>query len=403
MRAISFIFILLLSTLISFAHEIDTIDFIEVESTKEWNAVFERAKAEGKVVFVDVYTDWCGYCHKLDNEVYTDQGVISFFEDNFINVKFDAETEFGASKAFEFNVDGYPTLLFLTEDETVYEEIGGFVPVPTLMAYANDIQESWASLPELNVKYVSGTMTADEKLEYIGILEKRDYEKAAQVASEYIKRLTDDDYLDIENLWLVSRFENQLGSKSYNYITTHKELIIEAHGQTEYEDYMKAVYNDNLELAFRYGELKMVNELITDVLPEFVQLSQMPEMAYITKSIYFGQRQEFDNYILENNAYINNHLISEEKRDWLIQEALEIINSFDAEKMYEHALDLLQRSISIDDQNFQSYALAGYTCGLLNDQQNASVYLDKAENLASGSEEQEIITGLKQAVAAMRG
>lgn len=352
---------------------------------------------------MDVYTDWCAYCQKLDKEVYTDQRVVDYFNANFINVKFDAETEFGRQKAYQYAVDGYPTLLFLTTDESVYEEVNGFVPSPTLIAYAKNVQEAWVQLPSLSAKYERGELSPEEQLSYIGILEKSDYEKAASVATEYIETLTEEDFLKIENLWLAARFENQLSSKPFQFISTHKEEIIDAHGLTEYEDYMKAVYNDNLELAIRYGELKLLNRLIAEVLPEFVPINQIPELAYISKSIYYGQRQEFDNYIFENKAYINNHVIEEDKRDWLIQKALEVINTFENNTMYEHALELLQQSIAIDDENFQSQGLAAYTCGLLADFQNAERYLNQASGLASGQEEKEILEGIKQAVAQMKG
>lgn len=388
----------------SFANDISQLDFVEVSNTEEWQKVFERAKAEDKIVFVDVYTDWCAYCHKLDKEVYTDDGVINYFEENFINVKFDAETEFGYDKAYNYNVDGYPTLLFLTNNEEVYQEIGGFVPAPTLMAYAKDVQSSWQALPELQAKYDAGIITKDETLEYIGVLEKRDTEAAAKVAASYINNLADEDYEEVEILWLVSRFENHLTSKPFYYISTHKAQIIDMHGQSEYEDYMKAVYNDNLDMAIRYGEYGIVDQLIREVLPEFVEFSKQAEMAYVSKSIYYGQRQEFDNYILENNAYINNHLLQEEKQAWLVQEALEIINKFEEKKMYEHALDLLIESIAIEDKSFEAHALAGYTYGLLSDFTNAKSHLDKAEEFAGENEEQQqIIGGLIQAVEAMQG
>ena len=117
MRVIRFIFTLLAISTFSFAHDIEQLNFIEVRNEAEWQKVFEQAQAKDKVVFADVYTDWCGYCHKLDKEVYTDSNVIQYFEENFINVKFDAETEFGYAKAFKYNVNGYPTLLFLTTNE----------------------------------------------------------------------------------------------------------------------------------------------------------------------------------------------------------------------------------------------------------------------------------------------
>ncbi len=404
MTVIRFIFILLIISTFSFAQGTEPLNFIEVSNESEWQKVFEQAQAEDKVVFVDVYTDWCGYCHKLDKEVYTDSNVVDYFEENFVNVKFDAETEFGYGKAFKYSVDGYPTLLFLTTNEEVYQEIGGFVPAPTLMAYARDVQGSWQALPELEVKYESGVITSDETIEYIGVLEKRDEEKAATVAAKYINNLTDKDYQEIENLWLVSRFENHLTSKPYYYISTHKEEIIEEHGQSEYEDYMKAVYNDNLEKAIRYGELRIVDQLITEVLPEFIEVGNQPEMAYVTKSIYYGQREDYSAYILENNAYINNHLLQEQKQEWLVQEALEIINNFEAEEMYQHALDLLTQSIQMDRESFEAHALAGYTYGLLKDYNNANAFLNKAKKFAGTNEEQiEIVSGLKEAVQAMQG
>lgn len=403
MKGVLFLFLLFSSIFNAIGNGINTIDFIEVEDNKTWKSVFKRAKEEGKIVFVDVYTDWCGYCHKLDKEVYTDQNVVDYFNAKFINVKFDAETDFGRQKAYQYAIDGYPTLLFLTTEEKVFEEIGGFVPSTTLLAYAEQVQEGWALLPTLTNKLENESLTADEQLTYIGILEKTNYEEAARVASDYISSLTAEDYMTIENLWLVSRFENQLSSSPFQYISTHKEKIISTHGTTEYEDYMKAVYNDNLELAIRYGELKLLNQLIAEVLPEFAPVNQLPELAYISKSIYYGQRQEYEKYIFENKAYINNHLLEEDKRDWLIQKALEVINSFENKTMHEHALELLQQSISIDDQNFQSQALAGYTCGLLSDFNNAKRYLSEASVLAEGQEEKEIFEGIKQAVEEMKG
>lgn len=377
---------------------------MEVQNDQEWEEVFQEAKSQDKIVFVDVYTDWCGYCHKLDKEVYTNQTVIDFFESQFINIKFDAETEFGYRKAAQYQVDGYPTLLFLTANEDVYQEIGGFVPSPTLMAYAKDVSRSWEALPALKDKYESGNITSEETIELIGVLEKRDIEQAATVAASYLNGLKKEDYLRIENLWLASRFENHLGSQTYDLITKSKQQIISTHGLSEYQDYMKAVYNDNLELAIRYGELKLVDQLIVEVLPEFVETAALPEMAYISKSLYYGQRNEFESYILENNAYINNHLLKENKLDWLVQKALEIVNNYESKQMYEHAVDLLEQAIIIDRDNFESYALSGYLYALLADFTNAEKYLNKAETLAGDNQEQkEIITGLKEAISVMKG
>ena len=97
-------------------------------------------------------------------------------------------------------------------------------------------------------------------------------------------------------------------------------------------------------------------------------------------------------------------LPQEQKQEWLVQEALEIINNFEAKEMYQHALDLLTQSIVIDKKSFEAHALAGYTYGLLKDYTNANAFLNKAEKFAGTNEEQiEIVSGLKEAVEAMQG
>ena len=45
--------------------------------TMRWNSFdvgLEKAKANHKKVLVDVYTEWCGWCAKMDSEVYTEPG-----------------------------------------------------------------------------------------------------------------------------------------------------------------------------------------------------------------------------------------------------------------------------------------------------------------------------------------
>ena len=401
MKVFQFIVSLLLISNLAIANDLETIDFIEVSSEKEWKKAFEKAKADNKVVFVDVYTDWCGYCHKLDNEVYTNEQVISYFNENFINIKFDAETQWGYQKAQAYAVDGYPTLLFLTTNEDVYEEIGGFVPSPTLLAYAEEVQSSWAKLPILAAQYERGTISKGETLEYIDALERRDVEKANEVAATYLKGLNDADYLEIETLWLASRFENYLEAETYMYITAHKDLMIETHGQSEYEDYIKAVYNDNLLLAIKYGDETLLNRIVIELIPEFVPETEQAEAAYITKTLYYGQREDFDNYVIESNAYLNNHVLPEDKKNFMFSQAVEILNNYESKRLYEHAVDLLKQCRRMDKDNFEVASLLVYTYALLGDKKQANESLLLAEDLADSDEKSAIVADLKQVVSSI--
>ena len=378
------------------------IRFKDIKTQQEWDEAFALAKAENKLVFVDVYTDWCTYCHKLDNEVYTDDELADFFNENFINLKFDAETEFGYPLTIKYDVSGYPKLLFLTDDKGVFESIDGFVPTEALMGYGKNVSSSWNSLPDLMQKYFADQLNRDEQLELIGILEKTDLDKAEILAEKYIAGMSEEDYEDIEVLWLVSRFQNHLTSEPFKYISQNKASIIKIHGKSEYDDYLKSVYNDNLNLAIKYDDNDLLQKLVDDILPEFLEKSEIAEAAYITRKLYYRERREFDNYKTEVRTFISNQGKEKNKAELLFQSAMEIIESFEINVMYSFATELLAESIGIDDKYFEATALLGYTNGMLENYKEADKNLAKAKSLASDNEEKEMVENLIEAIEQMK-
>ncbi|OQC61733.1 MAG: thiol:disulfide interchange protein precursor [Bacteroidetes bacterium ADurb.Bin012] len=81
------LFVVLLTTTIAFQPE--------EKSTVQWQT-FESAiaKNEGKIkkkVFIDVYTDWCGWCKKMDATTFSEKAVASYMNEHFYCGKLNAE------------------------------------------------------------------------------------------------------------------------------------------------------------------------------------------------------------------------------------------------------------------------------------------------------------------------
>ena len=60
----------------------------------KWMSLDEALAAQRKVakpIFMDVYTDWCGPCKKLDKDTFSDKAVIDHINTNYYAVKFNAE------------------------------------------------------------------------------------------------------------------------------------------------------------------------------------------------------------------------------------------------------------------------------------------------------------------------
>lgn len=56
-----------------------------------WEEAMTASAEQPKKIFIDVYTDWCGWCKRMDANTFTDEAVIDYMNENFYAVKFDAE------------------------------------------------------------------------------------------------------------------------------------------------------------------------------------------------------------------------------------------------------------------------------------------------------------------------
>ena len=96
-----------------------------------FDEALKLAKEENKILIVDVYTDWCGWCKKMDKDTYSNNGVKKLLYNDFICVKLDAEgsesnkyqgkSYTSSELAVLFNVTAYPTTVFLKPDGSIIE------------------------------------------------------------------------------------------------------------------------------------------------------------------------------------------------------------------------------------------------------------------------------------------
>lgn len=61
------------------------------------------AKKKHKFVIVDIYTDWCGWCKKMDKETFRNPEVVKYLNEHFIAIKLNAE----AKEPIAFNGEIY--------------------------------------------------------------------------------------------------------------------------------------------------------------------------------------------------------------------------------------------------------------------------------------------------------
>jgi len=104
-----------------------------------WNEAYKEAKKKDKVLLIDVYTEWCGWCKKMDADTYSKPDIAKLINKNFIPVKFNPELK----QSYEVNGQtmsgpellsmlsggqriGYPTTFFLSTEKNKVQMVSGY-------------------------------------------------------------------------------------------------------------------------------------------------------------------------------------------------------------------------------------------------------------------------------------
>jgi len=159
----------------------------------EWHSLTEAQalmKQEPKKLFVDLYTDWCGWCKVMDKKTFTNDVVIELMNKHFYAVKFNAEKgdslvfngksyklrsrgngrylhqwarEFGATQRGL----SYPTTIYFTENLQKIQTIPGYHDAHTmekiLEFLGGDYGMKGISYPQFEAQYKSRVPKPKEK------------------------------------------------------------------------------------------------------------------------------------------------------------------------------------------------------------------------------------------------
>ncbi|MFL0684189.1 MAG: thioredoxin family protein [Algoriphagus aquaeductus] len=123
----------------------------EIQWMKFEEAIAANTK-QPKMILVDVYTDWCGWCKKMDKETFTDPKVVAHLKKNFYTVKLNAEntqrkfefmgkTYTEAEMAAAMRVRSYPNFVVIEPGLQNIAQLPGYRPADAFLAGLNELVE----------------------------------------------------------------------------------------------------------------------------------------------------------------------------------------------------------------------------------------------------------------------
>ena len=91
-----------------------------------WDEALQFAKKERKPIFLDISASWCGPCKRLKANTFPDEEVGKFYNANFINVAVDGEKGEGIKLAYQYQIKGYPSLIYIDSNGQLIAQTAGY-------------------------------------------------------------------------------------------------------------------------------------------------------------------------------------------------------------------------------------------------------------------------------------
>lgn len=139
------------------------VSWMSFEEALEENAARAQAGLRPKKVYVDVYTDWCGWCKRLDATTFTNPEIVAYLNSVFLPVKLNAERTdtvrindqvfvnpgngSGKRSTHQLAVTllngkmSYPSCTFLDEEGKTITVVPGYMDAPRMEALLHFIGE----------------------------------------------------------------------------------------------------------------------------------------------------------------------------------------------------------------------------------------------------------------------
>ncbi len=131
-------------------------DSIAFYKTETWANLLGIAQKEKKIIFIDVYTAWCGPCKAMDKKTFKEAEVAQYFNQTFVNVKLDAEKGEGVELSKKYKVNSFPSYLFVNEKGELLATFGGFMKAEAFLKKTKETLKTIQTLASLEQAYQAG-------------------------------------------------------------------------------------------------------------------------------------------------------------------------------------------------------------------------------------------------------
>ena len=334
--------------------------------TGNYSQALEKAKAEGKYLFIDCYTTWCVPCKVLEKEVFTDKEVTEYFNAKFVNFRLDIEKGEGPELKKKFGVQPVPTLVFVNSSGEVEHKFIGSSTKEDFMKRTGEVFTNGNRYGVLQRKFAGGDRSSGFMTLYLKeMLDQGEYAKAKELLygllkSEPAEKLCTPDYWPM----LTHNFMAEHGSEVYHFLIKNRELLGKSVGEKVYKVKMTQIFIKFANIWVFNGKLDIKKEMFDELKKDIRLISpeNKNEVLYVLKIAEARQKKDYNTFvslleksaakITQANTYsilINSSFFSQEATDEQCKRFAAMVEKFLAASSnndYRSRLDRLVKSLN---------------------------------------------------------
>lgn len=225
-----------------------------------WEEVLAKAKAENKIIFVDVYKVPCGPCKFVMDNIFPQEKMGKLYNSLFVNFKVSYNDPDGKEFIKTYPTHAFPTFYFIDGNGEVVHKFGAFRDAEGFMAEVDQISPyiRYGSIANLTATIKNGT--ADKKLLYEYYQSARAYNRKPEALNLYLKSLPTNELIDINNKLIeeISLYDKELMTRLVD------EIVKFSHGEKFKDQKFVKEYNFNIVFPVQYSITKFLEKSIAE-------------------------------------------------------------------------------------------------------------------------------------------
>ena len=315
----------------------------------DWNSILEKAEKENKLVFIDAYTVWCGPCKKMARDVFPEKKVGEFYNEKFINIQMDMERGEGLAIAEKYNVQVYPTLLFVAGDGSLVHRSAGYKDSPEFIELGNTALDPSKRISSLKARFESGDRDPKFLKKYASVLYQAYDGSHMPVVEAYMK--TQKDWSTDENLEIIFNYVSDTNSDLFNHMVENKDLYIDKFGQIEVSSKIQTLIFNSINDSAESSSLEQIDALYAKVYPE-----KAKQLSAAFRLSYYRQAGDRDNFAKSAIQYYKD--FPSEDPGELNDIAWTFYTVVDDKKQLRKAVKWAKKSVKLDNNFYNNDTLA---------------------------------------------